>query len=99
MTYENQLRVDISKDCCASGWMSAIGKDELRALRRYYFSLTGDEQGTYLMTHLQMVSNKSLDISISFKYYLLWHNNVVEWHSRSHFVLATGDYVECNNEF
>ena len=55
MTSENQLRVDVGKDFCARGCMNTIGKDKLRSLRRYYFSLTGDEQDTYLGTKMQMV--------------------------------------------
>ena len=69
VTSENQLKVDVSKDCCARGCMSAIGKDKLRSLRRYYFSLTGDEQDTYLMTHMQMLKDILSDIKISFEYY------------------------------
>ena len=72
VTSENQLRVDINKDCCARGCMSAIGKDKLRALRRYYFSLTGDEQDTYLMTHMHMVKDILSNIKISFEYYLFY---------------------------
>ena len=52
VTSENQLRVNVGKDCCACGCMKSIGKDKLRLLRRYYFSLTGDEQDTYLGTKM-----------------------------------------------
>ena len=52
VTSKNQLKVDVSKTCCARGCMSAIGKDKLWSLRRYYFSLIGEEQDTYLMTHM-----------------------------------------------
>ena len=68
MTFENQLKVDIVKDFCARGCMYAIGKDKLRSLRRYYFSLTGDEQDTYLATKMQMVKDILSDIKISFEY-------------------------------
>ena len=70
VTSENQLENEVGKDCCTRGCMSAIGKDKLRSLRRYYFSLTGDEQDTYLMTHMQMVKDILSDIKISFEYYL-----------------------------
>ena len=96
VTSENQLKVDVSKDCCAPDCMSAIGKDKLRSLWRYYFSLTGDEQDTYLITHMQMLKEILSDIKISFEYSMDY--NVVELHSRFCYVLATWDYIECNNE-
>ena len=70
VTSKNQLRVDVGKHCCAHGCMNAIGKDKLWSLRRYYFSLTGDEQDTYLATKMQMVKAIWFDIKISFEYYL-----------------------------
>ena len=70
VTSENQLTLNVNKVCCACGCMSRIGKDNLQSLRHYYFSVTGDEQETYPMTHLQMVSNKTSDMSISFEYFL-----------------------------
>ena len=73
MTFENQLRVDIGKDCWSRGCMSEpTGKDKLRSLRRYYFSLTGDEQDTYLATKMQMVKHILSDIKISFEYYIFY---------------------------
>ena len=42
MTFENQLKIDVRKDCCACGCMSTIGKEKLRSIRRYYFSLIGN---------------------------------------------------------
>ena len=65
-----QLRLDVNKSCCGSGCMSKICQDKLRELRRYYFTLTSDEQDTYLSIHMWMVSNRSSDISISFEYYI-----------------------------
>ena len=65
VTSENQHRVDVGKYCCACGCMNAIGKDKLWSLRRYYFSLTGDEQDTYLARKMHM-----LHMKISFQYYL-----------------------------
>ena len=50
--------------------MSAIGKDNLRSLRRYFFSLTSNEQDTYLTTKMQMVKDIWSGIKISFEYYL-----------------------------
>ena len=50
--------------------MNAIRKDKLRSLMQYYFSLTGDEQDTYLATKMQMVKAILSDIKISFDYYL-----------------------------
>ena len=70
VTSEAQLTLDVNKTCCARGCMATIGKQNLQSLRRYYFSLNGDEQDTYLMTHLQIVSDKATDISMSFEYYL-----------------------------
>ena len=43
VTSENQLKIDVGKDYCTRGCMSAIGKDKLQSLRRYCFSLTIDE--------------------------------------------------------
>ena len=60
----------VSKSCCACGCMPMFGKDKLRALQCYYFSLTDDEEDTYLATHMQMESDLSTDISICFEYYL-----------------------------
>ena len=77
VTSENQLKIDVGKDCCARGCMSAIGKDKLRSIRRYYFSLTGNEQDTYLTTKMQMLKGICSNIKISFEYYLF----VVELHS------------------
>ena len=70
VTSDAQLTLDVNKPCCARGCMATIGKQNLQSLRRYYFSLNGDEQDTYLMTHLQIVSDKATDISMSFEYYL-----------------------------
>ena len=70
VTSESQLRVDVRKDCCARGCMTAIGKDKLRSLRRYYFSLIGNQQDTYLPTKMQMVKAIWSDIKISFEYCL-----------------------------
>ena len=70
MTSENKLTLDVNKVCCTRECMPRIGKENLRSLQRYYFSLIGDEQDTYLLTHLQMVSDKTSGISISFEYYL-----------------------------
>ena len=68
--------------------MNTIGKDKLWSLRRYYFSLTGDEQDTYLATKMQMVkaiwpTSRSRSSIIS-----SMHNNVVELHSRFRYVLV-----------
>ena len=76
VTSENQLKIDLDKKCCARGCMSAIGNDK-RSLRRYYFSLTGNEQDTYLTTKMQMLKGICSNIKISFEYYLF----VVELHS------------------
>ena len=70
VTSENQLKLDVGKDCCARGCMATIGKEKLRAIRRYYFSLTGNEQDTYLTTKMQMVKDICSNIRISFEYYL-----------------------------
>ena len=72
VTSEKQLGLDVNKLCCARGCMSMIGKDKLRELRRYYFSFTNDNQDTYLTTHMEMVSGKSSDISISCEYYIFY---------------------------
>ena len=70
VTSENQLKLDVGKDCCARGCMATIGIGKLRAIRRYYFSLTGNEQDTYLTTKMQMVKDICSNIRISFEYYL-----------------------------
>ena len=44
VTSENQIKIDVGKYCCAHGCMSAIGKDKLRSIRCYYFSLVGNEK-------------------------------------------------------
>ena len=59
----------MEKPCCARGCMINIGKKKLKDLSHYYFSLNGDEQDTYLSTHMQMVKDTSSSLSISFKYY------------------------------
>ena len=66
VTSENQLKIDVGKYFCTHGCMSTIEKDKLRSLRHYYFSLTSDEQDTYLMTHMQMVKDIWSKIKISF---------------------------------
>ena len=89
VTSENQLRVDVGKYCCARGYMKSIGKSKLQSLRRYYFSLTGDEPDTYLGTKMQMVKAIWSDIKISFEYIIFsMHNNVVGLHSRFCYVLV-----------
>ena len=70
VTSDKQLGFDVNKTCCARGCMSMIGKSKLRELRRYYFSMTGDEQDTYLGSHMQLVSDKSSGIKVSFEYYI-----------------------------
>ena len=70
VTFEKQLKIDISKDCCARGCMFRIGKERLRTIRRYYLSLIGNEQDTYLTTKIQMVKDICSNIKISFEYYL-----------------------------
>ena len=46
VTSDEQVGLDVNKTCCARGCMSLIGKSKLRELRRFYFSMTGDEQDT-----------------------------------------------------
>ena len=70
VTLDKQIGFDVNKTCCARGCMSMIGKSKLRELRRYYFSMTGDEQDTYLASHMQLVSDKSTGIKVSFEYYI-----------------------------
>ena len=70
VTSENELKIDIGKDCCARGCMFRIGKERLRTIRRYYLSLIGNEQDTYLTTKIQMVKDICSNIKISFGYYL-----------------------------
>ena len=69
MTFENQLKIDVRKDCCACGCMSTIAKDKLMSRWRYYFSVTGNEQDT-VTTKMQMVKDICPSIKISFEYYL-----------------------------
>ena len=59
VTSYKKLGFDVNKTCCARGCMSLIGKSKLRELRRFYFLMTGDEQDTYLGSHMQMVSDKT----------------------------------------
>ena len=40
VTFENQLKIDVGKDCCARGCMSTIGKDKLRSIRHNLLFLT-----------------------------------------------------------
>ena len=70
VTSDKQLGFDVNKICCARGCMSMIGKSKLRELRRYYFSMIGDEQDTYHGSHMQLVFDKSLGIKVSFEYYI-----------------------------
>ena len=70
VTSDKQVGFDVNKTCCARGCMSLIGKSKLRELRRFYFSMTGDEQDTYLGSHMQMVSDKTSGIKVSFEYYI-----------------------------
>ena len=70
VTSDKKLGFDVNKTCCARGCMSMIGKAKLRELRRHYFSMTGDKQDTELVSHMQLVSNKSLGIKVSFEYYI-----------------------------
>ena len=72
VTLERQVSLYVSKSCCACGCMPMFGKDKLRALQCYYFSLTTYEEDTYLTTHMQMVSDISSDILISFEYYIFY---------------------------
>ena len=48
VTSYKELGFDVNKTCCARGCMTMIGKSNLQELRRYYFSMTSDEQDTYL---------------------------------------------------
>ena len=69
VTSDRQISLDMEKPCCARGCMTMIGKKKLKDLRHYYFSLNGDEQDTYLSSHMQMVKDTSSSLSISFEYY------------------------------
>ena len=53
VTSDKLLGFDVNKTWCAPGCMSMIGKAKLQELRRYYFSMTGDEEDTYLGSHMQ----------------------------------------------
>ena len=57
VTSENQFKIGVNKYCCTHGCMSMIGNKKLWSLRHYYFSLTGDEQDTYLTAKMQMVKD------------------------------------------
>ena len=70
VTSDKQIGFDVNKTCCARGCMSMVGKSNLRRLRRHYFSMTGDEQDVYLGSHMQLVSDKSTRINVSFEYYI-----------------------------
>ena len=70
VTSDKQIGFDVNKTCCARGCMSMIGKTKLRELRRHYFSMTGDEQDIYLTSHMQLVTDKSAGIKVSFEYYI-----------------------------
>ena len=88
------FKIDAGKDYCARGCMAMIGKGKLRAIRRYYFSLTGNEQDTYLTTKMQMVKDICSQDADGEGQYLLsiicsQDANVVELLSKLHYVLAT----------
>ena len=52
-------------------WLYNIDwKSKLRELRRFHFSMNSDEQETYPGSHMQLVSDKSSGIKVSFEYYI-----------------------------
>ena len=67
---DKKLGFDVNKTCCARGCMPMIGKAKLQELRRHYFLMTSDEHDTYLCSHMQLVSNNSSGIKVSFEYYI-----------------------------
>ena len=54
---DRQISIDLCKLCCGSLCLSKFGKTNLRGLREKYLSLNGDEQDTFLVSHMQLVKD------------------------------------------
>ena len=54
---DRQISIDLCKLCSGSLCLSKFGKTNLRGLREKYLSLNGDEQDTFLVSHMQLVKD------------------------------------------
>ena len=68
---DRQISIDLCKICCGSLCLSKFGKANLRGLQEKYSSLNGDEQDTFLVSHMQLVK-EYLEVSCAqqVEYYL-----------------------------
>ena len=71
MTSDRQIAIDTSRSCCGSQCLSKFGKTNLRVLREKYLSLNGEEQDTFLISHIQLFLDHTLaGNSTQVEYYL-----------------------------
>ena len=54
---DSQIAFDTSKPCCGNLCFTKFGKANMRGLRQKYLSLNGDEQDTFMISHMQLVQD------------------------------------------
>ena len=54
---DRQIAFDTSKPCCGNLCFTKFGKANMRGLRQKYLSLNGDEQDTFMISHMQLVQD------------------------------------------
>ena len=68
---DRQIAFDICKPCSGNLCLSKFGKANLRGLQQKYLSLNGDEQDTFLISHMQLVKDHTtISSSLHVEYYL-----------------------------
>ena len=68
---DRQLLCDLNKSCCANLCLSTYGKSRLRETRQKYLSLNGEEQDTFLLSHMQLkLDHKAGPNSTQVEYFL-----------------------------
>ena len=68
---DRQIVCDSSKTCCGNLCLNKFGKSNLRIMREKYLSLNGEEQDTFLISHMQLVRDHATGASSTHvEYYL-----------------------------
>ena len=68
---DRQIVCDSSKTCCGNLCLSKFGKANLRVMREKYLSLNGEEQDTFLISHMQLVRDHTPGASSTHVEYFL----------------------------
>ena len=61
---DRQVICDSIKSCCGNDCLAKFGKANLRVLRQKYLSLNGEEQDTFLISHMQLLKEELQHVGI-----------------------------------